>query len=668
MFTLGIHGGTNTSSRVTLPTPPNWLHDAAAALCRDGQVVAAAEEERFTRIKHASYFPVEAIRYCLASERIGLADVSRIVLSSEHMNEFLQIENRWRHGTRWWLEQTGFVPFASKVLLREFGVDTGDKWMIAGHHRSHALSAIYHAGFSECLCVVLDGRGDWMSGLVASYQHDQLTVLRVLRDLGPAAMYLRATELIGFSQFDEYKVMGLAPYGTSTTTDADARRLVKLGDNGEFDISIPAVVMAGAAHGAFRRRDSEIEDRHTRFAAAVQRAAEQAVSHLVRHFKTTTGHRYLCLAGGLAQNCTINGKLLTSGLFDDVFVHPAAYDAGCAIGAAIYGYLQSTNTLRPKRIADVYWGIETPDRAALSEFLRSWEPVVDVELPDDICAATARLLAEGHIVGWFQGRAEFGARALGNRSILADPRPAGNKQRINAMIKKREAFRPFAPSVLEEHLHDYFDVPPAVRSLPFMTFVVDVKQCYRQMLAAVTHVDGTARVQSVSTESNERYWHLIKAFQDITGVPVVLNTSFNSGPEPIVNTPLDAMNCYLSTGIDDLALGDYLVRRKHPAGGREVLDVLVPRLAHRFALTQSADARGRLEPGIQDRYTNDPVPIAPEAHRCLWRAIEQGRPLGAVLADMRMAPDATDRVASELWNLWERRIFVAGRAAACGQA
>jgi carbamoyltransferase len=667
VFTLGIHGGTNTAARILLPTPRNWLHDSAAVLCKDGEVVAAAEEERFTRIKHVSHFPVESIRYCLTSQGIGLGDVAWLVLSSEHMNDFLQMENRWRHGTRWWLEPKGFVPFASRLLKREFGVETAGKWLIAGHHHSHALSAIYHAGFQECLCVVLDGRGDRVTGLVASFEGGALTVLRILRDLGPAAMYLRCTEALGFSQFDEYKVMGLAAYDPATDIDDDVDRLVELGDDGTFKISLPAVFKLAFVSGALRRPGTPIEAQHIRFAAVVQRAAERAVCHLVRHFRSATGHRYLCLAGGLAQNCSINGKLLASGVFDDVFVQPASYDAGCAIGAAMHGYFHAGGHLEPTRIRHVYWGCETPVRSGVEDLKRSWSAVVDIHAPDDICAAAARLLAEGRVIGWMQGRAEFGARALGNRSILADPRPASNKDRINALIKRREAFRPFAPSVLEEHLHECFEVPASVKTLPFMVFVVPVRPAWRPILGAVTHVDGSARPQSVSKHANPCYWQLIEAFRQITGVPLLLNTSFNSESEPIVNTPREALNCFLATGLDDLVIGDYLVSRRFPVGDRTVIAALVPRLANRFALTRWADGQGRIEAAIQDRYTNEPIPASVEARECLERAIIEDQSLGHALNAQRLTAEAGERVLDELSQLWQRRVFLADRAVPFGR-
>jgi carbamoyltransferase len=664
MFTLGIHGGMNSMSAFESATPINWLHDAAAVLCRDGDVVAASEEERFVRIKHASHFPLEAIRYCLESQRISLKDVHAIVLSSQLMNDFLTMVNRWRHGTRAWLADSSFEVFASRVLAEEFGVDVRDRVRIGSHHASHALGAVWQSGMTECLCVVLDGWGDGLTGVVFSWRDGQLTALRSLHDVGPAGMYLLGTEILGFAQFDEYKVMGLAPYGDAAIAAAQSDALVALKPEGEFAVSLPALRRLARTTQAFREREVAIEQRHKDFAATIQAATEKALLHLLTHFRRQTGHRNLCMAGGLAQNCTANGKVLSSGLFGDVFVQPAAYDAGCAIGAAIDGYLQAGGRMTSKRLAHVYWGRATEERDALAAQLHAWADVAEITEMADECATAARLIAEGRIIGWVQGRAEFGARALGNRSILADPRPASNRTRINAMVKKRESFRPFAPSVLQEYLDEYFDLPPGDLALPFMVFVVPVRERYRSLLGAVTHVDGSARVQSVSRATNEQFWRLIDGFRQLAGIPVVLNTSFNNNAEPIVNTPCDAMNCYLSTEIDDLVIGPFLVRRKAPVQDRwSLLAGLVPRLSHRFALMQAAGRSGAVECSIQDRYTNARLPVSEVVHR--WLSDSAARQLAfGETGDATAGRAAVD----ELFALWSRRVFVAERARAVGTA
>jgi carbamoyltransferase len=647
MYTLGVHGGINTARRFSLATPPNWVHDASAVLCRDGKVVAASEEERFVRIKHVTHFPAEAIRFCLASEGISLADVSRIVLSSHHMNDFAAMVNKWRYGGRGDLVSNDFREISAEILQAELGVDMRGKIGFVGHHLGHTVSAVAQSGFEDCLSVVLDGWGDGLIGHVASLNGGRLEVIRQFDGLGPAGLYLAGTQWIGFSQFDEYKVMGLAPYGNPAVYERAMNELLTLQADGGFTYT-----MACIPQDAFRAVSAPLEQRHMDYAAALQQTTERVLLHVIERFQKITGHRNLCLSGGLAQNCTANGKVLTSGLFENVFVQPAAYDAGCSIGAAILGYVECGGSLKSERISHVYWGYETPDSDRLKPELATWADVIDVATPADAPAAAAALIAGGRVIGWTQGKAEFGARALGNRSILADPRPPENKDRINAMVKKRESFRPFAPSVLEEHLHEYFEVPANVSSLPFMVFVVKVKPQYRGLLGAITHVDGSARVQSVSRKANEKYWRVIDEFRKLTGVPMVLNTSFNNDAEPIVNTPNDAINCFLSTQIDSLIIGDFLIHRRPDAPQPGLVRRLIPRLGHRFALTQQGSLSGRIDRVVYDRYRNETLDISTAAQSAILEAAEKRVPFDAVLG-----PGEDPRLNAELFDLWGRRVF-----------
>lgn len=651
MYTLGIHGGINTIRHFRVATPSNWLHDAAAVLCRDGDVVAASEEERFTRIKHVTHFPIESIRYCLQNQNITLDDVDKVVLTSEHMNAFAHMVNNWLYGTRAFLEPQSFSRIAAGILGEEFGVDVSQKLLCAGHHLSHALSAVWLSGFEDCLCVVMDGWGDGLTGLVASFHNGQLEILGTTKQLGPATLYQAGTALMGFFQFDEYKVMGLAPYGRPERFAPALEQLVVLESNGRFDIQLAGADWSVLKDG-FRTIGAPLEQRHSDLAAALQVVVEKVFFHVVQHFRRETGHKYLCLAGGFAQNCTAAGKILTSGLFKDVFVQPAAYDAGCAIGAAIHGYMATGAKMRNSRVSHVYWGYDTPAHSTLEGILNAWSDVITIEQPSDISSTAAALLAEGHVIGWVQGKAEFGARALGNRSILADPRPAENKDRINAMVKKREGFRPFAPSVLDEYLHEYFEVPEDVRSLPFMVFVVNVREPYRKLLGAVTHVDGSARVQSVSRETNERYWSVIDGFRKLTDVPMVLNTSFNNNAEPIVNTPADALNCFLSTKIDFLVIGDFLIKKK-AIPPPDIVRHIVPRLSHRFSAVRQCERGETLGYYITDRYRNEQFKISQTAYDTLVKAVERHVPFNTVI-------DAEENqgVVSELFDLWNRRVFI----------
>jgi carbamoyltransferase len=658
-YTLGIHGGVNTIKSHWGATPVSCSHDAAAVLCRDGEIVAAAEEERFIRIKHINYFPIEAIRHCLNSHSITLENVAKIVFSSDDMNQFVKMVSHWRYATRHWLYPNTFAEFAANVLNEEFGVQIADKIICADHHLSHALSTVWMSGFPESLCIVMDNWGDGLTGLIASFRDGKLEILRTMSDTGPAGMYLMGTELIGFYLFDEYKVMGLAPYGDPSEFAKAFSESVILSSQGHFAIRNPTELGDLKPTGfnrAYRTPGQPLEQRHKNFAAALQDTAERILFHVLEHFRTTTHHRYLCLAGGFAQNCTANGKVLKSGLFEEVFVQPAAYDAGCAIGAAIHGYISSGGKIRNSRMSHLYLGHEIPDDPGeLTSLLEPWMHVINVERPADVCATAAELIANGRVIGWVQGRAEFGARALGNRSILADPRPAENKTRINGMVKKRESFRPFAPSVLEEYLHKYFELPENVRSLPFMVFVVKVREPYRRLLGAVTHVDGTARVQSISRETNERYWRLIEHVYKLIGVPIVLNTSFNNNAEPIVNTVIDALNCFLSTQIDYLVVGDVLVRRKVPASQSQVLRHLKPQLTHRFSIVRQSTSDGTVGYYIFDRYNNSYFEVSPAACDCLLESINRRVRFDETTGSKSKKFDA---IISELFELWSRRVFI----------
>ena len=306
-----------------------------------------------------------------------------------------------------------------------------------------------------------------------------------------------------------------------------------------------------------------VEQVHKDTAAALQEALETIVFHILEFHQRKTGSRRLCLAGGVAHNCAANGKILRERLFDEAFVQPASHDGGLSLGAALHGYCFNGSDARPKRYAmrHAYLG-PCCQVAEIERELSLWQEYIDFKKSDRLADAVAEMMAEGTIVGWVQGRSEFGPRALGNRSIIADPRPAENKDIINAMIKKREAFRPFAPSVLEEEAEEYFELPPHQKQFPYMVFVVKVREQYRALLGAITHVDGTARIHTVDQHSNPKYWELIDAFRRKTGIPIVLNTSFNNNAEPIVNTARDALVCYLTTDLDVLVIGDYIVRKK----------------------------------------------------------------------------------------------------------
>ena len=384
------------------------------------------------------------------------------------------------------------------------------------------------------------------------------------------------------------------------------------------------------------------------FAASLQEALEEMAGHLLRHYRAVTGHRRLALAGGVALNCAMTGRLLLQNMFDEIFVQPASNDAGCALGAALYSTPWPVGQVTPQ-LEHCYWGPSLPDSDEIESSVKQWDGIVSYHRMADPSDEVAALLANGAIVGWAQGRMEFGPRALGNRSILADARFAAATKRINSIIKKRDNFQPFAPSVLEEELHTYFELPSRVRTLPFMVFTAQVKPAHREKLGAITHVDGTARVQTVSRKHNPRYWSLVQAVGKHTGFPIVLNTSFNNQAEPIVNSVEDALACFASTDLDYLVIEDFLITKRADrtdALWNYRLDLMpVYQLWHRPGKEQIHEIRHTALP--QSRR------ISPELYRLL------SGPEGSTIAELADAAGlAAHRAAlmNELLLLWNARI------------
>lgn len=553
-------------------------HDSSAVLLDDGEVVAAIEEERPSRIKHSSKGPFRAIQLCLDERKIALSEVDRFAFYfSEDVPD----------------DPASFLIMSKGKSLREvwqaafeknFGVLVDPKkFVFVKHHLAHATSAHVCAGFEESLVMTFDGNGERLSGVVARGHEGGIDVIHQYetgdwrhdsRSLG--YYYWLGVRILGYGFGDEYKVMGLAPYGDPSRFRSAIQATYQLKPGGDYVLHLYRFAEVARQVGV-RTRGDAFTQVHKDFAASLQEGFEQIVLHAVRHFRAATGLRKLSLAGGCAHNSTMTGKLLYSGLFDEVFVQPAADDAGCALGAALHVDASLRATPRKSRpLQHVYWGTRI-EAEAIEPALSRWSELLSFEKSSDIVADAAQLLAQGAAIGWIQGRSEFGPRALGNRSILADPRPAQNKDLINALVKKREAYRPFAPAVTEECAGDYFELPAAAQKSPFMTFVVRVKEDKQQLLGAVTHVDGTARVQTVSRAQNEIFWRLLDAFGRRSGVPMLLNTSFNNNAEPIVDSIEDAIVCFLTTGLQHLIIGDFKVEKK-PVALTSVLPRLIPSL------------------------------------------------------------------------------------------
>jgi len=577
----------------------NAFHgDASAALLRDGQLVAAAEEERFRRIKHWAGFPAQSIAYCLKEAGLRLADVDHVALNQDGR------AHRWR--------KIGYVlahpPEPGLLLerLRNRGRREGVAEVLSGafpgerfrgdvhhveHHLAHLSSAFHVSPFEEAAVVSVDGFGDFSSAAWGVGKRAEIAIAgRVYFPHSLGIFYQALTQYLGFPHYgDEYKVMGLAPYGSPSVMDKIGQ-IVRLDRDGGFALELGyfrhhreriAYSWEGGSPefadlfserleellGPRRRSDEPLTDRHRDIARSVQGVYEEAFFHLLGQVHRLFPLSDIALAGGCAANSVANGKIRRQTPFRRVYVHAAAGDAGGAIGAACVVWHRLGGP-RSFVMDHAYWGpqFSAADFAALisarrGELDATGCAVAELQDEAELCRRTADAVAEGKVVGWFQGRMEWGPRALGNRSIICDPRRADMKAILNAKIKRRESFRPFAPSVLEESVGEWFEEDDAV---PFMMQVFQIREEKRKQIPAVTHVDGSGRLQTVYRHTNPRYHRLIESFRDRTGVPLVLNTSFNES-EPVVCTPQEALDCFLRTRMDVLCLGETMLVRSSPA-------------------------------------------------------------------------------------------------------
>ncbi len=551
-------------------------HDSAAALVMEGNIVAAAAEERFNGKKHTGDFPAGAIRYCLAEAGLRLDQVDEVA----HGFDYAPYEMLYSLDP---LSQRLYREVYSRDKLlaqvrRDLGAFPAERVKHVEHHLSHAASAYFTSGWDECLTVVVDGMGEVNGATVYEARGGRLKSLRQI-SAGDSIgiLYSLVTLHLGFDfNADEYKIMGLAPYGDPGHYRAFFDEAVRLQPDGTFRIPILALnrtrddrenylrSRAYLAENLIAARPpaAEITDDHRDVAAALQACLDRAMEHLCVHFARKTGLRRVALAGGVALNCTANGKLMRSGAFDEVYVQPAAGDDGSALGAALHRAAHAGELIN-RRMPVPFLGPAHGPAEIAAAIDRAKDRVEVTHFADlsQACAAAADLIAAGRVIGWYRGRMEFGPRALGNRSILADPANPGMRDRINAMVKMREAFRPFAPAVALDEVDRWFDLPPGTE-LPYMIIIADVREPHRAELPAVTHVDGSARVQTVSARDNPDFYALLRAVGERTGRRMVLNTSFNVKGQPMVNTPQEAVDTFLGTGIEFLFLENALLRRK----------------------------------------------------------------------------------------------------------
>ncbi|MGM4954190.1 carbamoyltransferase family protein [Bradyrhizobium barranii] len=658
MLCLGLSGGLDRVYENPLELPNTFLHDGAAVLVKDGRVIAAVEEERLNRIKHSNKLPSSAIEYCLAAAGVELRDVDRIAFyaTEAYCNAMLE---------RLFISQPEIsIPLNANLLLRhllaaEFGTEIDpSRVSFVGHHQAHAVSALAMSGFEESLVLAIDGCGDFLSGLLAVGSGTQMTELATFPENNSLGLfYLETIRYLGYGLFDEYKVMGLAPYGDPARYRELFAQFYELSENGGYRVHLDRIGPALLRNIEVRRKGMPFTQQHRDVSASLQEALERIVFHILRHYRESTGMKRLCLAGGVAHNCTLNGKLLYSGLFEDIFVQPAAHDAGCALGAALMVSNEAGQPAPRERLQAVYWGPDVGGDDSIEQELKGWAGHLEIERTADVAARAAEWIADGAVIGWVQGRSEFGPRALGNRSILADPRPAANKDRINAMVKKRESYRPFAPSVLEEDAGAFFELPDGRAEYPFMNFVVRVRESKRALLGAITHIDGTARLQTVSRTSNAAYWELIHAFKSRTGVPILLNTSFNNNAEPIVDSVADAITAFLSTELDGLVVGSFLVKKR--ATTLESWTALAVSLPPHVSLyrVRAHAGRERQETVCEIRMghsSHDSVRVSHDLFDMLMQ-IEKEAVVGDLLAGVTSDGTRREALVNELRGLWDQR-------------
>jgi carbamoyltransferase len=586
-----------------------FYHDSAAALIADGRIVAAAQEERFTRKKHDAGFPQNAIRYCLAEAAIGLDDVDHVVFYDKPFLKFERLLETYlafaprgfrsfRMAIPLWLKEKLFQKRLLRQELQKFSSDFDweRRLLFSEHHQSHAASAFFASPFAEAAVLTMDGVGEWATTSLAVGRDNRLEMRKEIHfphSLG--LLYAAFTSYVGFRvNSGEYKVMGLAPYGEPRYAQKILDHIVDVKPDGSFRLDqsyfdyCTGLRMTNARFDALfggppRQPEAELTQRDMDLAASVQAVTEEIVLRLARGIRQETGIKNLCLAGGVALNCVANGKLLREELFQHLWVQPAAGDAGGALGAALAAYhLYHDRPRLPLGALDAMQGSYLGPGFAQSEIAPRLAAVgarFDVLAEPALLDATTTALVEEKAVGWFQGRMEFGPRALGNRSILGDPRSATMQKTLNLRVKYRESFRPFAPSVLREDVADWFELD---EDSPYMLLVADVAQARRRTMnndeaalfgidklnvarseiPAVTHVDYSARIQTVHRETNPRYHALLSAFKTKTGCPVLVNTSFNVRGEPIACTPEDAFRCFMGSEIEVLVAGDCFLRKE----------------------------------------------------------------------------------------------------------
>ena len=566
----------------------NAFHgDSSACILKNGEVIAASEEERFRRIKHWAGFPSEAIKFCLQEAEVDITQVDYITISRDpsanlHKKIVHSVKNLMSVKVmKSRLANSRKVVSTKNELSKIFNIPEEEiKAEVKNieHHRSHLASAFFASPFDESAILSIDGFGDFTSTMIATGKGKKIDVIdTVIYPHSAGIFYTALTQYLGFPHYgDEYKVMGLAPYGEPKYVD-ELKKILLFKDNGLFELDTKyfthakvGVTMSwenGDPHiesifseelesllGTARKKGEELTQKHKDIATSVQRIIEELIFHILNHLQKKTGLENICIAGGVAQNSVANGKILERTTFKNMYIPSAGHDAGTALGSALWLFNHLLENDRLPAIYNAYTGAQFSNDE-IESYLKSEKIEYKRYEESQLIETVSDALIDGKVIGWFQGRAEFGPRALGHRSIIVDPRRDDAKELLNSKIKRRESFRPFAPSILEEYVSEYFEKTDKV---PFMEKVYPIRKEKHAEIPAVTHVDGTGRLQTV--EKGDRYYDLIEKFRQKTGTPILLNTSFNEN-EPIVNTPKEALDCYLRTQMDMIVLENCIVSR-----------------------------------------------------------------------------------------------------------
>lgn len=570
--------------------------DSSAAIFIDGKLIAATEEERFRRIKHWAGFPSQAIGFCLKEAGVTLSQIDWLTIGrdpvaklSKKLLFLIQDPFSGYKTVKTRMQNRRQIASLEDEFSNAFSIPASEikpKIKYIEHHRSHMASAFFASPFEEAAILSIDGAGDFTTTMIGAGKGNQIEVFNSVDfPVSCGTFYTAFTQFLGFPHYgDEYKVMGLAPYGEPRYLDR-VKQILKFKENGLFDWDerffrsarevvvtygedhIPTVGTLFSDHftdvfGKPRQTTDELTQDHKDLAASVQRITEELLIHILSHLQKRTGLKNVCVAGGVAQNSVANGKFIGRTGFDQLYIPSAGHDAGLSMGSALYHYHQNLKMPRTKPVFSAYTGSRF-DNDEIEKFLKERGVKYELLADDRLYDRIVQKLIEPGVVGWFSGRAEFGPRALGARSIIADPRNAKAKDLLNLKIKRRESFRPFAPSILKEFTADYFE---KVEDVPFMEKVFPIRKEKRAEIPAVTHVDGTGRLQTVMKDVSPRYYALIEKFRQKTGVPILLNTSFNEN-EPIVNSPAEALDCFLRTQMDMLVLENCLIERPNGTAG-----------------------------------------------------------------------------------------------------